>query len=68
MNAGSPSKVFCGIHLIAISQEMLKIFVVDMNLKMADLRLQPHLQGANYLNTFSVTSGIYTAQPRQSKT
>ena len=38
-----------GIHLKAISQEMLKISVFDMSLKMSNLRLQPHLPGANEL-------------------
>ena len=39
----------CGIHLKAISQEMLKIAVLDIILKMTKLKLQPHLPGANKL-------------------
>ena len=37
------------IHLRAILQEVLKISVLDMSLKIADLRLKPHLLGANEL-------------------
>ena len=39
----------CGIHTGAISQEMLKITIHDMSLKITDLRWQPHLLGANEL-------------------
>ena len=38
-----------GIHLRAISQEMLKTFILVMRLKMSDLRLQPYLPGASEL-------------------
>ena len=39
----------CDIHLMAISQEMLKIAVIDMSLKFINLRLQLHFHGANGL-------------------
>ena len=32
----------CDIHLRAISSEMFKIFMLDIRLKITDLRLQPH--------------------------
>ena len=38
-----------GIHLMVISQEMLKISILDISLKIIDLRLQTHFQGANEL-------------------
>ena len=37
---------FCGIHLRAIPQEMLKIFILDMSLRIVNLRWQLHLPGA----------------------
>ena len=37
------------IHLKTISQEMLKISILDMSLKITDLRFQPHLTGTNDL-------------------
>ena len=39
----------CNIHLRAISQEMLKISIVDISLKSIDSRSQPHFPGANEL-------------------
>ena len=44
------SKVLCGIPLRAISQKMLKDFILEMSLKITNLRLQLHLPGANELN------------------
>ena len=38
-----------GIHLMAISIELLKIFIFDIYLKITELRLQPHIPGANEL-------------------
>ena len=43
------SKVFCGIHLRAISQEILKISIHKMSLTITLLELQPHFLGANEL-------------------
>ena len=40
----------CDIHLRAISQEMLKISIPDMLLKITTLALQPNLLGANELD------------------
>ena len=40
----------CGIHLRAVSHEMLKISTLDVSLKIINLRLHPHLQVANELN------------------
>ena len=37
------------MHLRAISQEILKISILDLGLKMNNLRLQPHLPWANEL-------------------
>ena len=42
----------CGIQLIAISQKILKIFIVEMSLKFINLRLQSNPQGANEPNAF----------------
>ena len=39
----------CGIHLRAISQERLKISMLDISLKIINLILQPHLPGNNEL-------------------
>ena len=36
--------------VVAISREMLKISVLEMSLKITNLRLQPHLLGSNKLN------------------
>ena len=44
-------KVFSGIHLRAISQKVLKIPI--HKIKIAVLKLQPHLQGDNELKTVS---------------
>ena len=45
------SKVVCNIYLKAISQEMLKISILDMSLSNNNLRLQPYLPGANELKS-----------------
>ena len=37
----------CGIHLRLITDEMLKISLLDVSLKIIDLKLQPHLPGAS---------------------
>ena len=42
-NVDLSSNMFCGIHLRAISQETLKISIIDMSLKIATLRLQANL-------------------------
>ena len=42
---------FCGIHLRAISEEILKISILNMSLNITNLKLQPHLPGTNELNT-----------------
>ena len=39
----------CGIHLRAISHEILKIFTLNVSLKVTNLRLHPHLPGTNVL-------------------
>ena len=39
----------CGNHLWVISQEMHKIFILDMSLKITDLRLQSHSSGTKEL-------------------
>ena len=41
----------CGIHLRTISQEMFKISILDMSVKLDNLRLQLHLPRANVLIT-----------------
>ena len=38
---------FWDIHQEEISQEMLKIFILNMSLKITELRLQPYLARAN---------------------
>ena len=48
-NADLLSQVFCGIHLRTISQEMLEITILVISLKITNLRLQPHILGANEL-------------------
>ena len=40
---------YCGIHLRTVSQEMLKMSMLDMSLKMPILRLQLHHPVANML-------------------
>ena len=40
-----------GIHLMAISQEMRKIYSLSISLKMINLRLEAHLPGSNELNS-----------------
>ena len=44
----------CGIRMREILQNMLKTSILDMNLKMYDLRLQTHLPWANEITIFSV--------------
>ena len=41
----------CGIHLWALSQEMLKISISKMHFKVTNLRLQPDHPGAKELST-----------------
>ena len=51
----------CGIHMKTISQEMLKISIIDMNLKTTDLTLQPHVPGVKELrdiNCFGVFPNV----------
>ena len=40
----------CNIHLRSIPYEMIKISILDVSLKIADLKLQLYLPGANKLN------------------
>ena len=44
----------CGIHLRAISQEMLKTSILDKHMKIYNLQLQPHLVGTNELKVLTV--------------
>ena len=39
----------CGIHLKAISQEMIKISILEMSLQITNLRSQLYLPGVNEL-------------------
>ena len=39
----------CGFHLRAILQEMPQVCILDLSLKITNLRLQLHLPGANEL-------------------
>ena len=48
----------CGIHLRAISQEMLKIHILDMDVPITNLRLWPHLPGANEFNHWGQVTHI----------
>ena len=41
--------VIFGIHMMPISHALLKISIHDMSLKITNLRVQPHLPGANEL-------------------
>ena len=41
---------YFGIHLIAISQKILKIFIIEMSLKFTNLILQSNAPGTNELN------------------
>ena len=43
----------CGIHLTAMLQEMLKISILDISLKISYLRLQLHLPEVSELKKFS---------------
>ena len=45
----------CGLHMRAISQEILNIFILDMSLKITNIGLQPHLSGANELSHSGLT-------------
>ena len=51
----------CGIHLRTISQEMLKMSILDMSLKIINLRLHLHLLVANefLIRTLCRGSGIW---------
>ena len=40
---------WCGIHRWAILEEMLKIYLININFEINDLELQPHLTRANEL-------------------
>ena len=44
----------CGICLLLILQEMLKISIPGMSLKLTNSRLQSHLPGANKLTHLSL--------------
>ena len=48
-NVDLSSTGFCSIHLRAIFQEMLKIDILDMSLKIINLRLLLYLSLANEL-------------------
>ena len=48
---------YYGIHQKVISQEILKIPILDMSLKMTNSWSQPHVPGANELNMVNVMSG-----------
>ena len=39
----------CDIHMRAVSQEMFKISICDMSLKITNLRIQPNFPGTNVL-------------------
>ena len=45
---------YCAIHPREISQEMLLISILDMNLKMINFIIQLHNPGANELNSLSL--------------
>ena len=38
---------YCGIHLSAVSQEIINIYILDMSLKITNLNVQLHLPGVN---------------------
>ena len=48
-NADQPSVKSCSIRLRAILQQMLKMSILNMNLKITDFRLQPHIPDVNEL-------------------
>ena len=48
-NADLSSVKYCGIHLMAISHEMLKTSTLEVSFKITNLRLYPHLPGTNEL-------------------
>ena len=57
----------CCIHLIAISQKILKIFIVEMSLKFTNLRLQSNPPGANDLNLPKYQPRLQWTRPLQSQ-
>ena len=48
----------CGIHLRAISLEMVKISIIDMSLKIVSFRLQPHLPRSSELTSIASDNGL----------
>ena len=48
-NLDQSSLGFCGIQLRTISQEMVKVHIIDTGLKMTNVRSQPDLLGADEL-------------------
>ena len=60
-NVDQSSWRYCGIHVRPVSQEMLDAALPDMSLKIINLRLQPHLSGANEF-TFPVPGSEYSAK------
>ena len=46
-NVNLPSVLSRGIYLRAILQDMLKVSIIDMSLKITNLKLQPHLPGTS---------------------
>ena len=53
-NIDLSSKLLCGIHLWAISQEMPTILIRSIRLEIIILRLLPHFPVANELNNHMV--------------
>ena len=52
-NVDQPTVRSCGIPLRVILQDILKISVLHMSLKIMNLRLQPHCSGPmNYTSTY----------------
>ena len=60
------SKVF-GIHLMAVSKEMLKTYILNMSVKITNLRLQLHQPGASELICCTMCMLINTKQYHQAK-
>ena len=48
----------CGIHLKEIPQQMILLSILEMTLKIIDLRLQLHLPGANELKSINSDTQI----------
>ena len=55
----------CHIHLRANSQGMLKIYILDITLKIPDLRLQPHRSGANELCFYQCNGNFSWKDPQR---